>query len=103
MADVIASLRAMGILVLLDSPPLLPVTDALVLATRADATMLVCTAGRTTRKQARRAVELLRTINAPLAGVVLNAVPDAATYGMAYEYGPSEEHARRKSPPRASG
>jgi succinoglycan biosynthesis transport protein ExoP len=101
MAELVASLRATGAVVILDSPPVLPVTDALVLSSRADATVLVCAAGRTTRKQLRRAAELLETVKAPLVGVVLNAVPEHFAYKGSYEYGsyrrPKPRDQRRSS------
>ena len=53
---------------LFDSPPVLPVTDALVLSGRVDATLVVCVAAATTRKDAARATELLQQIDAPLCG-----------------------------------
>ncbi len=80
-ADVLASLQAQADLVLVDSPPILPVTDALILSGQVDATLLVCVAGATTRKDASRAVELLQQVNAPLVGTVLNGVTADSGYG----------------------
>jgi capsular exopolysaccharide synthesis family protein len=84
-AEIFESLRAQFDLVLLDSPPVLPVTDAAVLSRCADALVLVATAGTTTRREASRAVELLRQVDAPLVGTVLNGVSGEGGYG--YEYG----------------
>jgi len=72
-------------IVLVDSPPTLPVTDALVLSQRVDATVVVATAGTTTQKAATRAVEMLRQLNAPLVGAVLNGVGEDGGYGS-YPY-----------------
>src|SRR5579875_1596379 len=55
-------------MVLIDTPPLLPVTDASVLAARSDATVLVIAANTTTKKQARRAAEILRRVDVNPAG-----------------------------------
>ncbi|HUQ62730.1 MAG TPA: polysaccharide biosynthesis tyrosine autokinase [Acidimicrobiales bacterium] len=82
--EVLASLRAEGATVMIDCPPLLPVTDASIMASRADATLLVVSAGVTSRKQLKRAVELLRQVGAPLAGTVFNRVTSG---GAGYEYG----------------
>jgi non-specific protein-tyrosine kinase len=84
--DVLTSLQSETDVVLLDSPPVLPVTDALVLSRRVDATLLVCVSGATTRKDAARAVELLSQVDAPLVGTVLNGVTGEAAYGYAYDY-----------------
>jgi len=84
--EVITSLQAEADIVLIDSPPVLPVTDALVLSGRVDATILVCVSGATTRKDAARAVELLDQVNAPLVGTVLNGVSEANTYGYGGQY-----------------
>jgi capsular exopolysaccharide synthesis family protein len=72
-------------LVILDTPPVLPVSDALVIAKHADATILVVEWRATTKKLAEQAVKVLRTINAPLVGVMLNKV-DVSKVGL-YEYG----------------
>jgi capsular exopolysaccharide synthesis family protein len=85
-SDVLDALRDDGYLVLIDSPPVLPVTDAMVLSTRVDATLLVCVAGETTRKEVARAVELLNQVGAPLVGAVLNGVTEEVGYPYRYGY-----------------
>lgn len=82
--EVFGSLQAEYDIVLVDAPPVLPVTDALVLSGRVDATLLVAVAGATTRKEAGRAVELLRQVDAPLVGAVLNGVDSEGSYGYSY-------------------
>jgi non-specific protein-tyrosine kinase len=86
--EVLTSLQAEADIVLIDTPPVLPVTDALVVSGRVDATLVVCVAGSTTRKEAARAIELLRQVDAPLVGTVLNGVTadDAYDYGYSYRY-----------------
>jgi len=86
-AEVIAQLRQRADIVILDCPPLLPVSDSLVVSSRADATLLVSVAGRTTRKDLARAIELLRQVDAPVAGAVLNGVSESGAYGYGYGYG----------------
>lgn len=80
------SLSSQADIVLVDSPPSLPVTDALVLSQRVDLTILVTTAGTTTQKAAARATEMLLQVNAPLAGAVVNGVSVESGYGN-YAYG----------------
>lgn len=73
--------------VLIDSPPLLPVADAVVLARQVDATVLVASAGSTTKRGLRRALELLDQVDAPLVGIVLNGLEAQAAYAYGYGYG----------------
>lgn len=70
--EIIATLRASGWTIVLDSPPVLPVTDASVISALADATILVTAAGLTKKHHVKRAVDLLDQVHAPLVGSVLN-------------------------------
>lgn len=96
--EVLGSLQAEYDIVLIDAPPILPVTDALVLSGRVDATLLVAVAGATTRKEAARAVELLKQVDAPLVGAVLNGVDTAGSYGYAYGSYKHERPVGRREP-----
>lgn len=90
MTEALAAMRARADLVLLDSPPVLPVTDAVVLSDRADAVLVVAAAGSSTRRNLGRAVEVLAQVNAPLIGTVLNGVTGEGIYGYGgygYRYG----------------
>jgi succinoglycan biosynthesis transport protein ExoP len=87
MAEVLAAMRARSDLVLLDAPPVLPVTDAVVLSDQADAMLLVASAGSSTRRNLGRAVEVLVQVNAPLMGTVLNGVTGEGNGGYGYRYG----------------
>lgn len=60
--------------VLLDTPPVLSVTDGVVLARHADAVVLVVRHGTSSKNVVRRARDLLVRSGAPLTGIVLNAV-----------------------------
>jgi len=84
--EVLTSLQAEADIVLVDSPPILPVTDGLILSGRVDATLVVSVAGATTRKELARTVELLNQVDAPLIGTVLNGVTESGAYGYAYQY-----------------
>lgn len=66
-------------ILLFDAPPVIPVTDAVVLATKVSGVLLVFSAGETKREHAQRAIERLSKVNARIAGVVLNNVPLDAT------------------------
>ncbi len=79
--------------VVVDSPPALPVTDAVALANAVDAVVLVARHGRTLRSAAAETSRRLQAVGAPVAGFVLNAVPgrDARGYYTDYRYGPAEE------------
>ena len=60
--------------VLIDTPPILSVTDGVILARHADAVVLVVRHGKTNKNVVRRARDLLVRSGAPLTGIVLNAV-----------------------------
>jgi polysaccharide biosynthesis transport protein len=84
--EVFAALKADADIVLIDSPPVLPVTDALVLFRHVDATLMVFSAGSTTQKQAATALAMARQVDAPLVGTVLNGGPASGGYGSQYAY-----------------
>jgi capsular exopolysaccharide synthesis family protein len=73
--------------VILDSSPALPVTDAVVLAARVDGVLLVAAAGVSTARAITRSLELLGRVDARVVGTVLNRAPDATSYGHQYGYG----------------
>jgi polysaccharide biosynthesis transport protein len=86
--EVFNRLRGLFDLVLIDSPPVLPVTDAVVLAKDADATLLVVAAGQTSRGDLQRAAEKLAQVNARVVGLVLNETSkQSGGYGYGYQYG----------------
>jgi capsular exopolysaccharide synthesis family protein len=71
--------------VIIDSPPLLPVTDAALLAARADGAVVVLRHGRTTKEQWREAQSRLEQVDATTLGVVINMVPSSdSSSGYAY-------------------
>jgi polysaccharide biosynthesis transport protein len=80
-AELLANLAMHADMVLIDSPPVLPVTDALVISQHVDSTLLVSAAGVTTRKAAARAFEMLERVNAPMVGGILNGVAEEGGYG----------------------
>jgi Mrp family chromosome partitioning ATPase len=60
--------------ILMDTPPILPVTDAIVASQLADGVILVVLAGRTRRGEVRHAREMLDEAHADTLGFVLNRV-----------------------------
>jgi polysaccharide biosynthesis transport protein len=87
MRELIAELRGMYDHIVIDTPPTLSVTDAVVLSPTADATILVIRSGQTTKQALRRARDILMQVNAHVAGVLLNAVDlTSPDYYYYYEY-----------------
>jgi exopolysaccharide transport family protein len=87
MGDMLAQLRQQYDHVVIDTPPTLSVTDAVVLSARADAIVLVIRSGKTTRQALRRSRDLLLQVNAKVSGVLLNAVDlNSPDYYYYYEY-----------------
>ncbi len=84
--DVFSALAGEADIVLIDSPPVLPVTDALVMFRHVDATLMVFSASKTTRKDAATAIAKVRQVDGPLVGAVLNGVEADARYGYGYRY-----------------
>jgi polysaccharide biosynthesis transport protein len=78
-------------LVIIDSPPILPVVDSLELARQADGVLLTTLVGRTKRRGLGHAVELLNNVDAPLLGIVLTGVDKSSSYGYGYGYGYGED------------
>jgi succinoglycan biosynthesis transport protein ExoP len=84
--EIIDVLRENCDILLVDSPPVLPVTDALVISRHVDATLLVARTKRSTKRQVARAHELLDQVGAPLVGTVLNGVVHDTGDGYGYGY-----------------
>jgi capsular exopolysaccharide synthesis family protein len=80
--------------VIVDSPPVLPVADALVLSRHVDLAVLVAAADNTSRRKLARAVEALRQVQAPIEGIVLNGV--GAAEGTEYGYYGEDDEPERK-------
>jgi tyrosine-protein kinase len=74
MAVLVDELRSAYDVVLIDSPPLLPVTDAAAVAPATDGVLLVCRFRQTTKAQVEAATAALRAVSAPLLGTVFTMV-----------------------------
>jgi capsular exopolysaccharide synthesis family protein len=85
MEVVIARLLEEADTLLFDAPPVVGVTDAIVLATKVDAVLLVVSAGETKRESAQIAIERLRNVNAHIVGSVLNNAPLSAGFNSYYQ------------------
>ena len=87
MRDVLSQLREEYDHIVIDTPPSLSVTDAVVLSPRADAVVLVIRSGQTTKQALRRSRDILTQVNAKVVGVLLNAVDlSSPDYYYYYEY-----------------
>jgi polysaccharide biosynthesis transport protein len=87
MGEMLSTLREQYDHIVVDTPPTLSVTDAVVLSPCADAIVLVIRCGQTTKPALRRSREILGQVNARVSGVLLNAVNlDSPDYYYYYEY-----------------
>jgi exopolysaccharide transport family protein len=87
MRDVLQHLREQYDHIVIDTPPSLSVTDAVVLSPRADAVVLVIRSGQTSKQALRRSRDILFQVNAKVVGVLLNAVDlSSPDYYYYYEY-----------------
>lgn len=82
--DVLASLADQWDVVLIDSPPIVPVSDGLVLAGEVDATILVAREGQASRRALVRALDALRLVDAPLVGAIFNGTTNLAGSESSY-------------------
>jgi succinoglycan biosynthesis transport protein ExoP len=104
LAELVALLERRFDLVLFDSPPVLPVADAMILGSRVGAALLVVNAATTRRSAATHAKEELQRVGADVIGAVLNEF-DPSTSPYQYEhysyaaYGPSPETLRSNGGP----
>jgi polysaccharide biosynthesis transport protein len=72
---------------IIDSPPVISVTDAVLLSTQMDAVILVIRSGQTSTAHVRRACNLLQSVNAGVLGIVVNAADLESPYYYHYQYG----------------
>ena len=111
MMNILGQIHKQTDVVVIDSPPVLAVTDAAVLAPRMDGVVLVVKPGQTKLAAAKLAADQLRRVGANLLGVVLNDVEFKRTrydyyqysgnyyaYGKGYGYGANDDIANGKGP-----
>jgi capsular exopolysaccharide synthesis family protein len=98
LSDAIAELRSKFKFVVIDSPPIMAATDAVILSVQTDGVLLVVRSGETPKEAFTRTRDLLTSVKCRLLGVVLNAVDSSAPdyyysyryYPYSYGYGPQE-------------
>jgi capsular exopolysaccharide synthesis family protein len=81
MEQAIAALKERADMVIFDAPPVVSVTDAVVLGTKVDGVLLVVSAGHTRREHTQRAKELLERGHIRIVGTVLNNAPRGSALG----------------------
>ncbi len=87
MHELISHARAEYDIILIDTPPVRATTDAAVLSSLADATVLVTRAGKTREAELRYAVDTLASVGANNVGIVFNGFDVSMAYGYTYRYG----------------
>jgi succinoglycan biosynthesis transport protein ExoP len=98
LSDAITELRSKFKFVVIDSPPVMAATDAVILSVQCDGVLLVVRSGETPKEAFTRTRDLLASVKCHLLGVVLNAVDSSAPdyyysyryYPYSYGYGPQE-------------
>src|ERR1700680_2557340 len=98
LAQAIAELRTKFKFVVIDSPPVMAATDAVILSVQTDGVLLVVRSGETPKEAFTRTRDLLVSVKCHILGVVLNAVDSNAPdyyysyryYPYSYGYGPQE-------------
>ncbi len=112
LSDAITELRKSFKFIVIDSPPIMAATDAVILSVQSDGVLLVVRSGETPKEAFTRTRDLLVSVKCHLLGVVLNAVDHNARnyyysyryYPYSYRYGPqeSEEMGHEEAPVRSS-
>lgn len=105
MRDAISYLRQKYKFIVIDSPPIMAATDAVILSALTDGVLLVVRSGTTPKEAFTRTRDLLHAVKCRLLGVVLNAVDSSAPdyyysyryYPYAYGYGYGEEASGEKT------
>ncbi|MGB6598971.1 MAG: polysaccharide biosynthesis tyrosine autokinase [Candidatus Acidiferrum sp.] len=98
LTEAIAELRTKFKFVVIDSPPVMAATDAVILSVQTDGVLLVVRSGETPKEAFTRTRDLLNSVKCHILGVVLNAVDSGAPdyyysyryYPYSYGYGPQE-------------
>lgn len=94
MAELLQELAGRYDSVIIDAPPLLPVSDAAILAAVTDGALLVVRHGETRHEQVQHATQALRQVDARILGTILNFAPSRRGreegYDSGYGYGPAD-------------
>ena len=107
MADLVARLRSEFDTIIIDTPPLRPVTDGVIAALLCDGAIVVVRNGRTSRAQLGHALQALRAVDVPVLGAVRNMVPSRrpgrSAHGAYVAPRPSDAAADEHGPRTARG
>ena len=87
MGEILARMSAQADMVIIDAPPMMPVTDAAVLSKHVDGVVVVVRAGQTKTSAVVQIVEQLRRMNAHIVGLVVNDITPRRLRGYEYYYG----------------
>ena len=87
MANLVASLKSRFDYVVIDTPPVLPVSDAVALSRHVDGVLVVAQSRRTSLPQLRHALANLERVSAPVLGIVLNRAKQGGNRSDGYGYG----------------
>lgn len=82
--------------VFLDMPPVLAVTDAALMSSRVDGTVIILGSGDISPDEGKQAKELLEKVHANILGVILNKVPQHHKSGYYYYYYYDENHNKKR-------
>jgi succinoglycan biosynthesis transport protein ExoP len=99
MQDLLDVLRQKADIVVVDSPPITVISDAVVLSTRMDGIVLVFRSGRTRLESARNAIKALKQVHAQVLGVVLNGTGERTQdyyYRYRTDYGVQRKHSEER-------
>ena len=89
LADALTELRTKFKFIVIDTPPVMAATDAVILSVKADGVVMVVRSGETPKEAFTRTRDLLMSVKCRLLGVVLNAVDSSAPdYYYSYRYYP---------------
>lgn len=99
MKNLMTQLRNDFDIILIDAPPVGVVTDAAILSTIVDGTILVVSSGDVEIEAAQRSKELLEKVNANILGVVLNKIAkeDYGNYYFSYYYYAEDKEGEKKT------
>ncbi|RMD99599.1 MAG: polysaccharide biosynthesis tyrosine autokinase [Calditrichaeota bacterium] len=86
MKDLFSEIKFYFDAVIVDSPPINPVTDALILSSEMDGALMVVKAGKTPKDVVRRAVDLMRNTGLNILGVIVNNMKGVLPYYYDYKY-----------------
>ncbi len=87
MTELCEQIKSRAKVVILDTPPILPISDAVLLGARTQGVLLVVWHQKTTLSAATEAIDLLRSGGARIIGAVLNGVDFSRMYGQYSSYG----------------